>query len=310
LQGPLPEYLSRGFLDLQAISVNHLFGSAGLDSGGWEITLDIVGYEVTPVLGPPGVVAILRASKPPSPIFMQWELWYLDMDITHWQEVITLLDEEASFGQFTTFGLPPGTVTGLTGGSLPDCFPFDTIEGPEQGFCECNGTDSYILFDTFFPLVATRFKMEFEIRPTGSDTQLVAFGYTGFGSFGYMFGNRKGFQWWNQTFILPVGLILNQWNTVRIEYDWSIPGAAYSFWINGAFELTQAGAFATWVWDEIGRRGTQIAGEFDLKQAKMWDGTPAAPNLLIDVPLDINACSSVPPTIKGTTFNMDLVSCP
>lgn len=310
LSGPVPDYLSRGFLDLEALSVNHLFGSAGVDDDGWEVTIDVQGYEVTPVLGPPGVVCIIRADKASIPAHMQWTYWFLDMDLTHWQAQITLIEEDSSFGQFQTAGLPFGTLTGLQGGSLPDCMPFDLIEGPEQGFCECNGTDSYILFDTRFPLVATRFKCEFEIRPTGADTQLVCFGYTGFGSFGYMFNGRHNFQWWNNNIFLPVGLILNEWNTVRVEYDWSIPGANYSIWINGVLEATQAGGFVTWVWDEIGRRGSLIAGEFDLKQAKLWDGTPVSPNLLVDVPLDIDACAVVPPTIKGTTFNMDLASCP
>ncbi|GAG70679.1 unnamed protein product, partial [marine sediment metagenome] len=165
-------------------------------------------------------------------------------------------------------------------------------------------------FVPLMPFIETRFKMEFDIRPTGADEQLVAFGLTTFGSFGYMFNGFKNFQWWNKSLALPDGLVVNEWNHIRIEYNWSIPGVSYSVWIDDVHQITQAAGFTILACDAIGRRGTLIQGKFDLKKMIMYQGTPAAPTVFIDVPLDVNACVVEPAAIQGTTFNMDLPSCP
>jgi hypothetical protein len=152
--------------------------------------------------------------------------------------------------------------------------------------------------------------MEFDIRPTGADSSLVAHGTSFFTGLFYGFNNRKSFKWWSQTLQLPDGLVLNEWNHVEVEYDWSIPGGSYTVWIDGIFQVTKPGVFITWVCNQFGRRGTTVEGEFDMKNVKLWDGTPGAPNLLVDVPLDLDACAVVPIGTKGTTFNMMLPSCP
>jgi len=307
------------WFDLVAESDTVLRGESGFGPSGWNIELQITNYvspAVDPIWSKSGIEMRWIIHHVTAP---DWYLaWMMNEDSGFWPTGIP-------FGIFKGFSWSAGflyqsnkdpmlhpewpwfPLQSIQTWSLSECW---TFESAEEGFCECNGVDSYVLFDTFFPLVATRFRMEFDIRPTGADTQLVVYGYTGFGSFFYGFNHRHSFQWWSNTLALPDGIVLNEWNHVAVEYDWSIPGGSYSVWIDGVFQITQAGPFVTWVWDEIGRRGTLIAGEFDIKNAKLWDGTPASENLLIDVPLTVNACAVEPPSIKGTTFNMDLPSCP
>jgi hypothetical protein len=305
---------------LLASSNTLLEGTTGISVDGLEVVFQIELFEfpvVEPFFGTSGIRYRLILKKSGFPDFV-WNQFYNRVEDGGGIYVPLLQDKKwgsSDPGQYSNFDPLVFTYITITPPyniyewwPISECMVFD-VE-PEEGFCECNGVDSYVLFNTFFPLVATRFKMEFEIRRTGADTQLVAFGYTGFGSFFYGFNDHHNFQWWNQTFFLPDGLVLVDWNHVRIEYDWSIPGGSYSIWIDDVLQITQAGTFATWVWDEIGRRGNLIAGSFDIKNVKLWDGTPGSPNLLIDVPLTGDACAVAPPTIKGTTFNMMLPSCP
>lgn len=299
--------------DLDPIGQNHLyFVTDPSPATGRVYTLDIKYFDVLPITGVYGEQMTQRIEEsgefyeqileyavgPPNrQLLWKWNQFFPD-------------PQPSAASSSQSPGWPYVQVIPLSMG-VADCFTFPSIlPPPEEGFARMNGVNAYVLFNDIAPLVATRFKMEFDIRPTGADTQLVCFGYTGFGSFGYMFNDRHNFQWWNQTFFLPDGLVLDEWNHVTIEYDWSIPGASYSIWIDGILQITQGGSFVTWVWDEIGRRGSLIAGQFDLKRARLWDGTPGAPNLLVDVPLVDDACAVVPLTLKGTTFNMDLSSCP
>jgi hypothetical protein len=314
------EKISNGWVDLMAVSDTLLQGTIPANAEGYSITFEIELFEdpvKEPFFGKSGIrnqIILHRAGFPD----LYWrQLGFAESDggvpfvTLKLRKEFTVIQQPFDYTNYDPLIHTYVQTTFLA--QLFEYFPLsECVVFPvtEEGFAECNGVDSYVLFNTFFPLVATRFKMEFDIRRTGADTQLVAFGYTGFGSFFYGFNDHHNFQWWNQTFFLPDGLVLVDWNHVRIEYDWSIPGGSYSIWIDDVLQITQAGAFVTWVWDEIGRRGNIIAGAFDIKNAKLWDGTPGSPNLLIDVPLTGDACAVVPPTIKGTTFNMMLPSCP
>jgi len=310
LGGASPNYLSRGFLDLEALGINHLYGSAGVDADGWEVSIDIQGYETTPVVGPPGVVAILRADNVSITANMEWTLWYFNQDLTHWKEQITLNQENASFGQLAVSGLPFGTITGLLGGSLPDCFNFVSIGAPEAGFCACNGTDSWIKFTTWFPNGTTRFLWEYDIRPTAPVSNIAIRGDSTNGAFFMGHATFDNAVWWNRSVSLSPGLVVGVWQSVRMEHDWTIPGDFYTVWIDGVQQGQNAGTFTSSWFDEIGKVGANFRGVFDVRNLKHTTGTPAAPNIILDIPLDIDACPVVGLPIKGTTFNMDLPSCP
>ncbi|GAH92101.1 unnamed protein product, partial [marine sediment metagenome] len=100
------------------------------------------------------------------------------------------------------------------------------------------------------------------------------------------------------------------WNEIRLEYNWSIPGATFEAWVNGSKAGSLASAPQLLPMDNIGWLNGIGPGDFDLRNFKLTDGTPVVPRVFIDLPLEINACDLGVDAQKGTTHNMDLPSCP
>jgi len=193
--------------------------------------------------------------------------------------------------------------------STADCYDFPRL-APDEGFASFNGSTSWIDFPADFPYQNGPFLVEFELRPFANE-QIVVGGLKRFAASYFGFNDQNTMTWWNQPFTLSSPLTLGVWQSVRFERDWSIPGSnLYACFIDGDQRVSQVGSTTISPYDELGRRGTSIEGQFDLRNLKQWTGSFASPVLTVDLPLIDNACDLVNPTQKGTTFDMDLPSCP
>lgn len=192
--------------------------------------------------------------------------------------------------------------------AVADCFSFPRIV--QQLAAVFNDFDAWIDFPNDLPYQTGAFQTVFEIMPT-ADEQMVIGGLKRFGSNFWGFDNLSGMRWWNQPFVMTQPLQIGVWQTVRIERDWTLPGAfRYAVFINDVLTLDTTGSGTISPWDEMGRRGTTFEGAFSVRNLKQYSGSVGAPVLTIDLPLTENACNLADPTLSGTTFNMDLPSCP
>ncbi|GAH92092.1 unnamed protein product, partial [marine sediment metagenome] len=271
--GVLPDYLSRGWLDLAVVGPGHLFGSAGLNAEGWVATLDVQRYEGDPLFGLPGVVAILKWERVSPPRVCEQTFTYLDKDATRWLPNTTLDSDHASWTTAISDGYPVGAEFLGFGGGLSDCYDFPEIEAPVGGFARMNGSDSYVSFPTFFSNHGPRWKAEWEVRPR-VNAEMPAFVFTGFTSFFSGHDNIADVRWWNKIIPVSPNLVLDVWNEIRLEYNWSIPGATFEAWVNGSKAGSLASAPQLLPMDNIGWLNGIGPGDFDLRNFKLTDGTP------------------------------------
>ena len=194
---------------------------------------------------------------------------------------------------------------------VADCFSFPRlVVPPPMGFAEMNGVDSYVKFTTWFPNGTSRFLWEYDIRPTAPVSNVAIRGDSTNGAFFMGHSTATNAVWWNRSVNLSPGLTLGTWQSVRMEHDWSIPGDFYTVWIDGIQVGQNAGTFTPSWFDQIGKVGGAFRGEFELRNIKHTTGSPGTPSVILDFPLQVDACPVVGLPIKGTTFNMALPSCP
>lgn len=300
-----------GYVDVAAIDEGHLFGSAGTNSDGWTITLDIQEYDVTPVLGQPGVVATFRTENLGLGFWYEAKFWYLDDEFAKWSRSVRInLTASFFFQEERSPGWPVG-LHEIKGGSLPECFSFPLIE-EEEDFANFNGTNSYIQLEAFTPQIATRWEMSGEMYLRSnlkawllvhSSQNLVRAGFSG--------GLA---QYRTSTGAISPPLPLDEWFAFRFEREWTFPtGNFFRLFVNE----TQVAQFGGVNWalqfDQIGHPRFEEDvpwPNYDLRNFRVLIGTPESPITVLDMPLEVNACDQGADENHGTTFNMALPSCP
>jgi hypothetical protein len=301
----------KGYVDVQAVGVGHLFGSAGVNSGGWEATLDIQEYDSTPILEQPGVVATIRWENVPLGLWYEAKYWILDEQTDSWSKDIRIIVGLVFFFQDER---SPGWIEGLheaKAGSLPDCFNFPLIEST-PGFAEGNGADAWIELDTFTGNIVNRWQWQGDfffrslqrafVLVNGSVSSVIS----GVSSATAYFGSIS---------VPHFGVIpLNTWVHISVERSWQSPtGALMKMFLDHVEVGSAVRGNPQLVFNRmIGNRPTSPTqwGDFDVKNFELVTGTPAVPNVQLNLPLIINACDAGPRGNDGTTHNMSLPSCP
>lgn len=191
--------------------------------------------------------------------------------------------------------------------SVSDCYEFARFP-EEEGFADI-GPGRWIEFPVDFPHTLGPIRVEFDIHPI-NDIDLAVTSLRRFQSFSGGFAGLNTFRWWNRTVNLNPTLTLGAWQHVEAEWNWSVPGAEWRVWIDGQLAGQQPETAQNNPFDNIGWNEGNGPGEFKLRNFKQFSGSAAAPILDVDLPLTLNACDGGIGMQKGTTFNMDVPSCP
>ena len=317
--GPNP-VIYNASVNVLAVSDTLLQGSTGVSADDFEIVFEVELFEfpiVEPVLGTSGIRYRLILKHGGFPDFV-WNQMFRRVEDGGALFVPLLQDKKwavSHLGEYSNYD--PAVFTYITitppyeiyeWWPISECMTFPAP--PPSGFASMNGVDSWVKFTTWFPNGTTRFLWEYEIRPTAPVSNLSIRGDSTNGAFFMGHATPTNAVWWNRSVNLTPGLVTGIWQSCRMEHDWSIPGDFYTFWIDGVQNGQNAGTFTPSWFDEIGKVGPNFRGTFDLRNIKHTTGTPAAPNVILDFPLLVDACPVVGLPIKGTTFNMTLPSCP
>lgn len=305
-----PDIEEAGWLQLDSSSIGLIEATTiAHPTTGSTFTVRIKDYDVLPILGQQGTEVYLRIDSGGEWAFRTWEYPTVGGVITYKWNLIPPIDSTVGVGQDVTSAGWPYVLWAVEATATADCYDFPRLTPPPI-FAAFDGSTSWIDFPADFPYQTGAFKLEFDVRLTAFE-QVTIGGLKRFSSNFWGFNNPSSISWWNVTIPLSAALSLNEWHAVRIERDWTNPGPTrYSVFVDGVERANQLSAATISPYDELGRRGTQFHGTFDLRNLKQWSGTPAAPVLTVDLPLTDNACDLASPSQKGTTFNMALPSCP
>lgn len=309
-----------GSVNLLAVSDTLLRGNSGTSPDGYTVIFEIELFEfpvVEPHFGTSGIRYnfILQNDGFPDLYFRQFIARSEDGGLAsvpllqgYVGAVTGLGTEYSNFDPFVfTYISNPIQWNFFTWWPLSECLVLE--EDDVGGFAEMNGTDSYVSFPTFFSNHGPRFKAEWEVRPH-VDADTSCFVYTGFTSFWSGHSGIGSVRWWNIIINIVPNLVLDEWNQVRMEFNWSIPGSTYTVWINDVLAGSTGAGVRILPMDNIGSVNGFGPGIFDLRNFKLTDGNPIVPRTFIDLPLLVDACDLGVDAQKGTTHNMALPSCP
>lgn len=193
--------------------------------------------------------------------------------------------------------------------TMSDCYVLEEeiATGPLI-FAEFNDLDARINFAPSTGLILPRFSIEFDIRPhTNADITVMGSSDSLFVHLGFFFLFMN-----YQNMLINMGsqLPLDVWTKVRVDRSWPIDDGFYRVFWDDNQKGSQALPFESREFNQMGANINDIHGDFDLRNLKWVHGSPAAPITVIDTPLEQNACDLGPSSMKGTTINMALPSCP
>lgn len=304
------EFKYRGWLDVEPVGQNHLFGSTGYNSDGWECTLDIQAYDPAPQFTFPGVVTIQRWQHETQPFYWQSTLWFIDFFGQGWEEQMTLIEDNATYQEYDTNPQVGGQVVGWYGRAMPECFSFPTLSaGP--GFAEGNGVDAYIQMDTETIDAVNRWRWEADVYLRSyANAHVMVNSISG----ARITGINETLAYWrsiNIPYSPPVPL--NEWHHIAVERSWQSPvGALMKIFVDGQERGSAVRGNPSNKFDGIlGARDVvpKTYANMDIKNLILMTGSPEAPLILLNMPMIDNACQSPPQSNNGTTHNMALPSC-
>lgn len=299
------------YLDLDVVDTDHLFGSAGVNSDGWEFTLDVQAMASDPVFSMPGVIATARWQGPQPDRFMERKFWYLRDQVFPWEEHI-VLDENLS--DWDTLERGPGIPTEVfdwQGVSLSDCYDFPTLD-IGQGFAEFDGTGSWIQLANTIPLQGFNYDYEYDIRRTGNDAMIL-----GTMNSGRPYIRILGSTYYNGDFhAYPMNPApqIGQWSTIKQQWRLPFGPTAMSIFVDGQLAAQEHGSAQQYGgFTMIGRynAGTQdIWSQCDLRNLKLTYYPNVGPPVVdLDMPLLSNTCDISPAANHGTPFQVGLDGC-
>lgn len=178
-----------------------------------------------------------------------------------------------------------------------------------EDFARFNDVDAYIENDSFTAATTGAWRLEYDIRlhRDGVHYLLCASDNT----LAYVSQTEFDVRWHNRAVAFPSNLNLEQWYHVDFRYNWDAADGLYRVSIDGGPDETNAGTNSDVDFDRYAKRGAQLPlADCDLKNVLLEDGTDVSSIVLLDQKLQINACDDGPDSRDGTTFDMDLPSCP
>jgi hypothetical protein len=195
---------------------------------------------------------------------------------------------------------------------VADCYTFPTQPfGPNPGYAVFNDVDAYIALKQFTPNVAGRYiyfaDLRIRTRPQG-----IILANSGSAGSITGFGNTNVF--WRSVAGTPdPPLPLNEWFTYALEREWFFPtGNRWRAYVNEVEVANFTGANFQQRFNLLGGNRPTVPpqfGDFDMKNFLFLKGSPEVPQVILDMPLIVNACDQGPLANHGQTFNMGLPSC-
>lgn len=309
-----------GWLDLVAISDTVLEGQSGPDPDeGWDINLSIENYifpAVDPDFGKSGIRMRWTITHPGEP---DWSYRIMfDKDAAEWVNGIpfdifqVFVDPIALFTDDHDPILNPSWATVPSSNigflAMSECWLFPPLVAP-AGFAAFNGTDTSILFDQFTNDTDARYQLEFDARFRDFSTNALLARTDN--TVAWVNINRGGVAWKQFNIAFSPFLVNNVWYRIRLEYNWNDPGTGRKLYLDGVLNAhLPASGNVDLHFNLMGKKGPTYIGDFDCKNLTLLDTDPAAPRVLLDMPLIADACDVGELSIKGTTENMLLPSCP
>lgn len=303
-----PLWQNFGWMDLDVVANSHVDGDSGINVEGWELHEDIQSFAVLPVLGTPGVELKMHLSHAASGHFntRTYEFdgllnaWYWDRDGD------PLAGPPSS--EVSSVDMPYEFLASFEW-AMSDCFLFPRAEAGPLDWASFNNLDKYIQFDQYTNFTNFRHQCEFDIR--FRDTDQCAVLCRQFNTTRWLAVTPNHIQWMSILVNFSATLNLNQWYTIRIEFEWNDPGTKWKLYVDGVLDGTNTvNGTIQLIFNRIGKKGPTFEGDFDLKNLTLLDTDPASPRVLLDMELQVNACDVGEKSIKGTTFVMTLPSCP
>lgn len=303
-----PPWTRFGHWDLSIDAPGFIVADVGVNAEGWSSRIEIKNYDSLPVDGGPGVEILC---------------WLLHDALGHKVTITTEWPKSGTAWRWDTDGLDIGgayTSTTVTAGfpypfrkigdwAMSDCFLFPRDTPPVEGFADFNNVDTSILFDGFTNATNQRIQLEFDVllRDTA---QCIVLG-RGVNTTRHADLTPASFVWRTSVILLSPDLPLDEFGTVRVEFNWNDPGTNWKVYWNGALRGSNATSGATSLFfNTMGRHGSIYDGNFEMRNLTLQDTDPASPRLLLSTELQDDACDIGEKTLKGTTENMTLPSCP
>lgn len=192
---------------------------------------------------------------------------------------------------------------------VPECYTFPpagvTIDGP--GHAEFNGIDSYIALDQIISGWNTPHIMQADIRLHDVTTFWPILGREAVGGFHGMDDNDIVFC--TSTLITTWTPILDTWVKWRYEFE-QTGQLQHQLFIDDVSVFNSPGNRQFCVFGNLGVYKHNIAGtiwgNFDMRNLKIWQGAAPSTDVILDMPLQVNALDHGPLGNNGTPFNMDL----
>lgn len=307
-----------GWLDLSAVADNVLEGATGPNPDGWDVKLTVTEWRLmpSPNFNDYGIERRLTISQPGFPDFWVSSMSLHDpppaagipIGLTVFQDLGNFpLVRQTNYDPLVNTNWTnqlPSVYAGIGFWNMSECWQFPEPEGG----AEFNGVDARILFDQFLPQNPGAFRLTADAAWFGGTRGQFISG-TDF----------RELVSWDSNFITWSGGTLdvtNDWkdgsfHTFRIERGWTGAAGNSQVWIDEVLKATQSTGFRASDYDRINSRGNTIDdGVWTMKNLKLWYGTELSNTLMLDMPLQANACDISPSGIKGTTENMSLPSCP
>ncbi len=180
---------------------------------------------------------------------------------------------------------------------------------PVEGAAEFNGVDTSILFDGFTTTTSQRLQVECDVELR--DNSFCAILARSNNTTRWVGLKQDFFQWRSVAIPISPVIPLNEFGTFRAEFDWNAGvGSKWRLFWNGVLVGTNAGGASSLFFNLMGKRGPTYLGDFDMRNMVLQDTDPAAPRLLLSTELISDACDIGISSLKGTTENMTLASCP
>lgn len=303
-----PHWSLFGHWDIEVIADHHLQQTVTANVHGWDLIVDFQSFDVLPFKGNPGIEVKFKTSHAASGHWHQktFEFDHGIMPFT-WNTVaagtLVIQSETTESPAF------PYNFVKFFDWPMSDCFLFERAPPAPLDFAEFNGVDTSILFDGFTNTTAARHQTEFDIR--FKDTSSNAVLARSNNSTRWLNVNVTGCQWRSTVTSFGSSLNINQWYRVRLEFNWNDPGTNWKLYLDGVLDGTNpTSGSSSLFFNLMGKRGATYVGNFDLKNLTLQDTDPASPRLLLSTELQVNACDIGEKTLKGTTENMTLSSCP
>lgn len=303
-----PNWQNLGWLDLDVVGNSDVHGDSDTNIDGWVCHEEIKFLDDLPVLAAPGVEVKMELTHAASGHFAiqtfefpetgpQWH-WDRDANPSGGGPTSQLLSPSFPYLNIQSFEW-----------AMSDCFLFPRQTAGPLDFANFNGVDASILFDAFTNATNQRIQLEFDVLLRDT-SQCVILG-RGVNTTRHVDLTPASFVWRTSVVLLSPDLPLDEFGTVRAEFNWNDPGTNWKVYWNGSLRGSNAGAGASGLFfNTMGRHGSFYKGDFGMKNLTLQDTDPGAARLLLSTELQVNACDIGEKELKGTTENMTLSSCP